>query len=422
MVTKRVFGLLTITAWLLAACSSPDPPPPATVVPALPTIAPVPTDTPVPEQAAVAGSENLTTADAPPPDAPTLAVTEIGVAATTEALPPDEGFIGPLAVIVDGENSQAIVVDPTGLREDIPLAAPGLRKWGRFYVTGQYIFYYDEDSKVLRRIDPFGDNDVVLDVVPVDAAGFFNGSFLPAPDGDSVAIATTEISSEDAFLTISRLVVVGMDGRERVAFEQEWREDQRLPQPVGWSPDGRYLYFTNQIWGIGGYILFWGGPDLWRLDTNGGATEAVLPDMQCLCAMAISPDGQYLAWIDSRSAQLTLHIHTLATAIEVAQPLPGGVSQAGAIAWNPSSTAFLYTEAIGDFTNESYSIAQVDLQGTIRYLLEDDDSLRRSAAWFTETLVGYNDDLNFHAWLVDITNPNNRAQLSLAQPWMEARP
>lgn len=390
----------------------------ATEIPVLPAV----TLTPLPTLPAEA-----TATFEPPTEVPAPTATVAQAPPAEEPVPVVEEGIGggaverePLAVLMPENEGSFVLVDPRGREEDRLIGATGLTRWGLIATTERYVFYYDETQKVIHRIDVAQSTELILDVVPLDDFGFFNGQFLPSPDGALLAIGYTQTNAENINDSVSVLQVCDMAGVCREVVREARSEGPRVPTPVGWTPDNGAVYYTNQQYGIGGYILFWGGPDLVRAEIETGAQTTIVRERPCLCAMAISPDGKRLAWIDSSGPSLALHVSDLTTGADTVTALPVEIGQAGAIAWRPDSGAFMYTEAIGDYENEAYSVAIVDVTtGQRVYLTRNDLLLRRSANWFTVTLAGLNDDTGFNAWLVDVGNLNEAipAQVSAGQPW-----
>jgi Tol biopolymer transport system component len=190
---------------------------------------------------------------------------------------------------------------------------------------------------------------------------------------------------------------------ERTIIDEYLTDASILPQPMQWSSDGRYFYYTNSPYGIGGYILFGGGPDLTRVDVETGETLQILPDMGCLCPMRVSPDGKTVAYIPG-SGTLNLVLHNIETGEERHTEIDPNHLQAGSILWSPDGATLIYTMAISNFENgedEQYAIVRVDAGTLVQMVIvPDNTSLYEAVLWPTDGVVWVTDK-DRNAWLMN---------------------
>lgn len=297
-----------------------------------------------------------------PPSAPTAALpTPVPPSATpSEGIGGGgEGVAAPAVVLADFKTDPAglSVVDPaTGIALS-NFTAPGLTQSSEQWAAGNYLFYLDSSTQMAHRATFDG---TILDMPFVNPGGnFFEGQILPSPDGERIAWGTTAFEPNAAGDTHIQVTVANVDGTGAQILLDKRLADSVLPQPVQWSRDGSYLYFTDEPYGIGGYILFWGGPDLQQVDLATGTITEVLPDQGCLCAMSLSPDDAMLAIIVGIDP-LELVLRNILDGTERRTQLESEHWQAGNIVWSPDSKALMYTMAIGDPEKEAYSIVRVD--------------------------------------------------------------
>ncbi len=338
-----------------------------------------------------------------PPSAPTAAPpTPVPPSAT----PPEgiggggEGVAAPAVILADFTTDPAglTVVDPVTGNAQSTFTAPGLTQSSERWAAGNYLFYLDSSSQMARRAAFDG---TTLDLPFVNPGGnFFEGQILPSPDGERIAWGTTAFEPNPAGDTHIQVNVAHVDGTGAQILLDKRLADSVLPQPAQWSRDGRYLYFTDEPYGIGGYILFWGGPDLQQVDLATGTITEILPDQGCLCAMSLSPDGTLLAVITGVEP-LELVLRDLATGAERKTILENGHLQAGNIVWSPDGKSLMFTMAISDPEKESYSIVRVDA-GTLAQtvLIHDDPRLLETIVWADAKTVWLNSTLG-GAWRMD---------------------
>ena len=343
-----------------------------------------------------------------PTSAPTAPPTETLMVLPPTATPPEgiggggEGVAAPSVVLADFKTDPAglTVVDPATGNAQTTFTAPGLMQSSEQWAAGNYLFYLDSSSQMAHRAAFDG---TILDMPFVNPGGnFFEGEILPSSDGERIAWGTTAFEPDPAGDTHIQVTVANVDGTGAQILLDKRLADSVLPQPVQWSRDGRYLYFTDEPYGIGGYILFWGGPDLQQVDLATGTITEILPDQGCLCAMSLSPDGATLAVIAGIDP-LELVLRNILDGTERRTQLESGHWQAGNIVWSPEGKSLMYTMAIGDYEKEAYSIVRVDV-GTLAQtvLIHDDPRLLETIVLADAKTVWLNSSLMLGgAWRMD---------------------
>lgn len=303
---------------------------------------------------------------------------------------------------INVEPLQLTAVDPATGEAQVIISAPGLVEGGLQWVAGDYFFYLDEELQLVKRV---AFDNTLIELPFVNPSGeFFEGQFLPSPDGERLAWGTYAFEPNPNGDNHNQLKVANVDGTgEQILMDRRLQDESILPTPLGWSPDGRVLYFTNVPYGIGGYILFRGGPDLQQVDLSTGAMTEILPNMGCLCPMSLSPDGSTVAYIGGLEP-LELVLHEVATGAERRAPLEAGYRQAGSIVWSPDGKLLMLTMAISNFEqqeNETYSVVRVEVATlTQTVLIRDDALLLETVVWPVAEAVWLN-DIAGRAWRME---------------------
>jgi len=263
---------------------------------------------------------------------------------------------------------------------------------------GDFIFFYDLDAKVVKRI---GFDGQVTELPFVNSGGeSFDVRFLPSPDGSQIAWGTNAFDPANGNASRSTLNIANVDGSNlQTVLDKSLENQSILPEPIQWSQDGKTLYFTNEPYGIGGYILFRGGPDLQKVDVATGTVTPILDDLGCLCAMSIAPDGSMVARIIGVEP-LVLVLHDIATGKEQTSNLAAGHLQAGDILWSADQKSLVYTLAVSNPDSEKYAIVQVDT-ATLKQttLVPDDERLLYSVEWPDSNLI-WAGDKDSQVWLL----------------------
>lgn len=230
-----------------------------------------------------------------------------------------------------------------------------------------------------------------------------------SPDGKWTAqvIVALPVISDTAVSSsyYTQLKVSKRDGTTEWVIVDEWAEwglGYTIPQPLHWSRDGRYLYYTNCPV-PDGCAVFVNGSDLHRVDLNDGSVREIMPPVGLW--LSLSPDETQLAYIGYGDRGLV--IQDLATGTERETKLdPGKDYQAGQIIWSPDSTAIVLALAIQPCSTDwaaSTSILRVDMATLEQVLLiSEDERLFIPEEWSTTNKV-FLKDKGGDYWLMDAT-------------------
>ncbi len=228
----------------------------------------------------------------------------------------------------------------------------------------------------------------------------------PSPDGEWIAqviAAFPAVSGMGNYYT--QLKVSKADGTLEWVVVDEWLEwglGYTIPQPLQWSRDGRYLYFTNQPV-PDGCAVFVNGADLHRVDLSNGGVRELVPSVGLW--LSLSRDETMLAYVGYGDRGLV--IRDLVTGAERETKLdPGQSYQAGNIIWSPDGTALILTLALQPCSTDwadSTSIIRVEtttLEQTT--LIREDKRLFITVEWSVVDKVLLRDRGDDY-WLMDAT-------------------
>lgn len=154
--------------------------------------------------------------------------------------------------------------------------------------------------------------------------------------------------------------------------------------PYRWSQDGRYLYFNIYV-AIDGYVPFYQGAGLQRLDVLNGTVSEVLSNgylsdstyhiyIWNFVTFSLSPDDKLLAYINLLDNGMQLVIRDMKTGNEKSM-LFEGYSSAGSILWSPQQDQLVLAVTKGtNWSDTLCSIELVELDSlTSRTLVKDKD-------------------------------------------------
>jgi WD40 repeat protein len=153
-----------------------------------------------------------------------------------------------------------------------------------------------------------------------------------------------------------------------------------------WSQDSRYVYFSPDPGFCSHSFNFsdFGPPVLYRLDLETGEFIEFLPFAENPTStrpgrlgpynFSFSPDGSYLAYVQSFNSPLTMGIKDLKTGTETAFTLDPKYREAGCLAWMQDGRDLVFYAATtthpGDPTTASLFVVDA-YDGTIRYIYRD---------------------------------------------------
>ena len=199
--------------------------------------------------------------------------------------------------------------------------------------------------------------------VPLSFVQYPNGGFgvWTANQGQVVRLGWS--TTHDG---LSQVLVSGADGSDAIAVHAQPLTPERHSQLVfaRWSRNGQSLYFSEEPFGLGGYILFAGASSLYRLN---------LADRSVQTLVAFNPaGGPYICWddlsLDERLAAgrcdgKRISVLDLATGqASTIQPPPdaGDFGQIGGAHFSPDGSRLAFAFARGDPNNEQGWVAVSD--------------------------------------------------------------
>jgi hypothetical protein len=204
-----------------------------------------------------------------------------------------------------------------------------------------------------------------------------------SPDGQWVAQVLAAFPPSQGGNYYTRFIVRKTDGTTEWRVIDNWQGlalGYTTPQPIQWSRDGRFLYFTH-VPVPNGCAVFVNGSDLQRVALASGKVEQIVPPVSLW--LSLSPDEKTLAYGDQ---QRGLVLRDLATRKErqmmLDLPTPG--ADMGEIAWSPDSGALVLTvaPALCGPASTTRSIMRVDLQSGSQTTLPIDEKRGfTSIAW-----------------------------------------
>lgn len=224
-----------------------------------------------------------------------------------------------------------------------------------------------------------------------------------SPDGQWTAQVTAAFPASSGGKYYTQLKVSKADGTLEWVVVDEWLEwglGYTIPQPLHWSRDGRYLYFTNQPV-PDGCAVFVNGSDLHRVDLSNGRVEDLVPSVGLW--LSLSPDETMLAYIGYGDRGLVIRDLTTGAEQEVRFD-PGQPYQAGHIVWSPEGTALMVTLALQPCATDwadSTSIVRVEIPLLAqRTLIREDTRRFITVEWSTVDKVLLQDGGGDY-WLMD---------------------
>lgn len=175
-----------------------------------------------------------------------------------------------------------------------------------------------------------------------------------------------------------------------------------VPHPVHWSPDGRYLYFTNAPV-PDGCGLFVNASDLQHLNLAEGTVTEVLP-YGLTWSLAIAPNGKTVAYSkDDQLYLLDLFTEDYASVrVEGLEPN----AMWGNFIWSPDSQQLVFTIAYAPCQPPTWrhALLSMDVQSlSVTTLLEPDQRRFTITEWTTATQLLLT-DAEKQPWVLDIAS------------------
>ena len=233
----------------------------------------------------------------------------------------DEGTWMSLDVSPDG---QSIVFDMLGDIYMIPISggeAQVLREGHAFEVQPRFS---PDGKQILFTSDAGGgDNIWVMAVDGSEARQITKETFRLlnnaawSPDGDYL-VARKHFTSTRS-LGAGEIWMYHLQGGSGVQLTKRKNDQQDVNEPIV-SPDGRYVYFSEDVY-PGGYFQYNKDPNsqiyvIKRHDRETGKVENVITGSGGASRPQLSPDGKQLAFIRRVRTKTVLYVHDLSTGIQ----------------------------------------------------------------------------------------------------------
>lgn len=288
---------------------------------------------------------------------------------------------------------ELVFLDPFNGDEIERITAPELGYGLIGGATDTSVFYVDEAFQQAYRLLFDGSRQVLDFLIP--EGEYFDGVILPSPDGSKVAYGG--VLSYDPSGDHVQLKVVNVDGtEEQILVDAHLTDRLTRPTPIKWTDDGQYLFYMNVFVGVGGY----GGTDLYSVEIATGESQLIFPDLNCLCSTSVSPDNTK-AVRAVMEAPLSLVIKDVAAGTEETIHFPPQYVEAWEMVWAPDSSTLLVTLGMGNWEDDRYSLARINMDSLeMDFLITDDDRLLRPAAWHVMETIWLN-DRDGNLWRMD---------------------
>lgn len=210
---------------------------------------------------------------------------------------------------------------------------------------------------------------------------------MPSPGGAWLAETTVALPLADGNPVSDQyyqaLRILSSDGslvREVVDRWSPWGLGYTIPVPLQWSPDGRYLYYTNRPV-PDGCAPFANGSDVIRVEREQGVETEIAPAVGLV--LALSPEAGTLAYINRDGGLVLRDLNSGAERVAPIQEVAQGAS--GAIVWSPDGSALMLTVAAnscGPPEERTHAILRVEVDSLETVVaVEPDDRLLVTAAW-----------------------------------------
>lgn len=327
----------------------------------------------------------------------TPTVEETSIAHSTEAIATETEVAAETAVatetpelplpIVYGTGEELVILDPATGVEVSRITAPGFGFGWNAFVTGNGVFYVDNNYQNAYRV---GFDGAVQELTFLNPdGGYFIGEILPSSDGQKIAHGAIPSYAPEGMQAL--LKVFNVDGSGEQVLVDQMLEIPLRPTPIKWSVDGEAVYYMNVVEGIEGY----GGRDLYKVELGTNLTEGIFPNADGLVSTSVSPNETYAARaVISDPPSIT--IRDLVNGTNQTVTLPEKQPQVWQMVWAPDESALLVTVGQGLWTEDDvYSIIRIDLTTlALSYLIEDNVALLRAVAWQVPETI----------WLMDATS------------------
>jgi hypothetical protein len=221
--------------------------------------------------------------------------------------------------------------------------------------TNGIAYVYDANQFKVLAVDSTGNHDLSFIQSPTYGLAIWRGGSGTQPllawgtqlypaDSSMLVIAHPDGSNQETLLTINSSV------QPPVQMVAEF-----------WSADGQSLYFSKEPVGIGGYILFSGASNLYKIEINSKEVTEIIPQAPAngsqVCLDAISGDFRYIA---DHCTQGVITIRDLQAGTSVTLQPPADYSSytvMGSARFSPAGDRVVFAMAKGNPDNEQGWVA-----------------------------------------------------------------
>jgi hypothetical protein len=260
--------------------------------------------------------------------------------------------------------------------------------------------------------------------VLVDASGIHDLSFIERPTLYGLVVYQESADTQPRLAwgteytqasPNSTLEIGSVDGSDReTLLTQEVSEPLLQLVPLFWSIDGKSLYFSKEPVGLGGYILFGGASNLYRIDVKTKEVSELIPlvpsDGPQDCLDTISKDYRYVA---EHCSEDFIRIRDLTSGdsanILLPDDFPSEYKHLGSSRFSPDGTRIAYAIAKGDSSNEQGWVVVSDTA------VSNSKVILTSQAGSYFTVAGW---LNDQTLLVQSTNMQSCSPYCSGELWM----
>lgn len=195
-------------------------------------------------------------------------------------------------VILNSQQSLQVVIPNIGLGPTYNPAFTGFLPLGSSISGTAYVLVTSRNTVV--AVDANGQHDLSFIQNPSTGLAIWRGGLGSQP---LLAWGTQPVGSDHS----SSLIMAGPDGSNQSTLFSTGAQSTSIVQLVAefWSADGTALYFSKEPVGLGGYILFAGASNLYKVDIATKTVTEVIPPVSpggiAICLDAISGDYRYAA-------------------------------------------------------------------------------------------------------------------------------
>jgi len=295
---------------------------------------------------------------------------------------------GVLVWVEAGDSSAFAVVDPDQPRRDLKLLSAAVLSVPTQTNIGSLQFSRDLKQAAFT-LDDGGAPDVWIqnaDGSGLRALTHDPGDDVPLdwlPDGSGVVTRTLREGGRADYR--QRLILVQTDGSDyRDITNGGWRD-----RSAAISPDGGRLAVSRSL----------DTHSIWIMDLDGANAASLLEDLDEPGILRWSPDGQRLAFFETRGSVTYLRTLKLSDPKGTLRTLVAGAE--GSFAWAPDGSKIFFSQTVAG-NSEVFSVG-----------VDSGESTRLTFSQASEIVVGYSGERDVHAESVQILGVGSRGLLLL---------